>query len=92
MSVRVWVATPPATLTWWKGECKGVGGNPPATLTWWKGECDSYTDSETDSYGIGCYWFLKKSVQCTYTDSYSDADGYCPQFDTDIGTDKVFLK
>ena len=49
------------------------------------------SDTETDSYGIGCYCFLKKSVQWTYADSYSEADGYCIQFDTDIDTDKVFL-
>ena len=35
-------------------------------------DSDSYADSETDSYGIGCYCFLKKSVQWTYTNSYSD--------------------
>ena len=40
-------------------------------------DCDSYADSEIDSYGIGCYCFLKKSVQWTYANSYSNADGHC---------------
>ena len=26
------------------------------------------------------------------SDSYSDSNGYCTQFDTDIGTDKVEFK
>ena len=40
-------------------------------------------------------WTYSDSVQnCfhwTYSDSYSDADGYCTQFDTSISTDG-FLK
>ena len=47
---------------------------------------------DSHSYGVGCYCFLKRSVHWTYTDSYSDADGYCTQFDTDISTNKVILK
>ena len=50
------------------------------------------SDSYDDSDGIGCYCFLKKSVHWTYVDSYSDADGYCTQFETDISTNKVILK
>ena len=54
---------------------------------------DSYADSETESFGIGCHCFLKKSVHLTLADSYSvlysGADRYCTQFDTDIGTDEV---
>ena len=51
-------------------------------------DSDPYTNSDSHSYGIGCYCFLKKSVQWTYADSYgdsySDTDWYCTQFDTDI--------
>ena len=52
------------------------------------------SDSYDDSDGIGCYCFFKKmSVQYwTYVDSYSDANGYCTQFDTDISTNKVIFK
>ena len=53
-------------------------------------DSDSYAVSETNCYGIGCYCFLKKSVQWTYANSYSNTDGYCTQFDTNISTSKVF--
>ena len=54
-----------------------------------------FTLPDSDSDGNGCDCFLRKSVQWTYADSkadsYSDADGYCTQFDTNIGTDKVIF-
>ena len=50
-------------------------------------DSDSYTDSYSDSYEMGPV-IMCRTVS---TDSYSDADVYCTQFDTDIGTYKVVL-
>ena len=36
--------------------------------------------------------FLRRVYSWAYANSYSDADGYCTQFDTDISTDKGVFK
>ena len=50
------------------------------------------SDSYTDSYEIGFNDNVQNCFHWTYFDSYSDsyfdANGYCTQFDTDIGTDR----
>ena len=48
-------------------------------------DTDSYTNTDTDR--IGLYWHAKNSDTHSCTDS--DVDGYCNQFGTYIGTDKV---
>ena len=59
-------------------------------------DSDSYTDSDSDSYEIGFNDNVKNCFCWTYTDSYcnsySDFNGYCTQFGTNIGTDKVEFK
>ena len=46
-------------------------------------------DSYTNSYKIGFNDNVQNCFHWTYTNSYSDSNGYCTLFDTPIGTDKV---
>ena len=46
---------------------------------------DSYTDSDVN----GLYDNVQNCLHWTYTDSYSDSNGFCTQFGTNISTDKV---
>ena len=55
-------------------------------------DSDSYTHSYSDSDSNGWYNNVQNCFHWTYSDSFSDTDGYFTQFDIDIGTDKVVLK
>ena len=51
-------------------------------------DSDSYSNSDWN----GWYINVQNCFHWTYSDSYSDADGYCTQFDTDIHTNKVVFE
>ena len=49
-------------------------------------DSDSYADSDSNANGCSN---ANDCFHWTYTDSYSDPNGYCTHFDTDMDTDKV---
>ena len=55
-------------------------------------DSDADADFYTDSHDNGLLVNVQRCLHWTYSNSYSDADGYCTQFGTDISTDKVVFK
>ena len=51
-------------------------------------DSNSYADFDAN----GCNSNKQNCFHWTYTDSYSDSNGYCTHFDTDVSTDKAEFK